>query len=338
MIHSIQRKWGKISTFTHMLHYKEALRAPLPNFIEIEPTTRCNATCGTCSRSSLAKDDLKNDLSISTAQRILESFPDIKFIRFIGLGEIFLNPHIEEILELFKKTSIKVWIITTGSLLRNTKVRQLIHKYIYDVGISIDSTDKVSIQAIRPMGKIGLDEVTDGMRELIKERNNKASNVIIGIHNTTNELNHQNLPDLSSLAIKLRVDYLAVGFMENWLMQGDSGYHSTAERIHASLHLIPHIQKTLRYQQWRLALHGILLGYKLPKRRIGKCAWPYRSVHITAEGHVTPCCARTQPNHGTFNINTGNFSEYWNGNEYQALRLAHMQKDTLNPICGNCPL
>lgn len=188
------------------------------------------------------------------------------------------------------------------------------------------------------MGEIGLDEVLEGTHKLIEERNNGASNVIIGIHNTTNELNYRNLPELGSLCIKMRVDYLAIGFVENWLVQGDPNYQATSDSIHASLQHLPRIRSIIKKQQWRLALHGIMVGYKLPKRRIGRCAWPYRSVHITAEGHVTPCCARTQPNRGMFNINTDNFAEHWNGAEYQALRIAHMQKDTLNPVCGNCPL
>ncbi len=338
MIRSVQRKLGKLATFARMLPYKKSLRSPTPTFIEIEPTTRCNATCGTCSRSSIASDKLKVDLSLTTTKKILETFPDLTFIRLIGLGEVFLNPQIEDILKLFKERSIKVWIITNGSLLRNEKVRRLIHQYIYDVGISIDSTEKEAFKEIRPMGKIGLDEVLAGIQLLIKERNERKSNVIIGIHNTTNDLNYQNIPDLGSLCIHLGVDYLAVGFMENWLVRGDPNYQETADRIHTALQYIPFIKKTLKQQQWRLALRGILLGYKLPKRRIGKCAWPYRSVHITAAGDITPCCARTQPSHSMFNINNDNFAERWNGTEYQALRLAHIKKDTLNSICGNCPL
>ncbi len=338
MIRSTLRKFSKVVTFASMLPYTPRLHAKTPTFIEIEPTTRCNATCGTCSRSSIASDKLKTDLSLDTVKKILDVIPDLKLIRLIGLGEVFLNPQIEEILKLFKEKSIKVWIITNGSLLRNEKIRRLIHNYIFDVGISIDSTEKETFKEIRPMGKIGLDEVLEGIQLLLNERNQGASNVIVGIHNTTSNMNYNNLPELGTLCIKLRVDYLAVGFMENWLMRGDPHYQETANRIHEALTHIPNIKNALRYQQWRLALRGIPLGYKLPKRRIGKCAWPYRSVHITAEGYVTPCCARTQPSHSTFNINTDNFSTHWNGSAYQALRLAHMKKDTLNPICGNCPL
>ncbi len=338
MIRSLNRKFRKLALYTSMIRFKPALIASMPDHVEIEATTRCNATCGTCSRGSLHSNKMKNDLLCETLDTILATLPNLKAVRLAGLGEIFLHSNIETILKKLKERSIKVWIITNGSLLRDEKIRQLIHKYVYEVGISIDSTDPTEFARIRPMGKVGLNEVLDGAYKLIEERNNGASNVIIGIHNTTNELNYKNLPELGSLCIKMRVDYLAIGFVENWLVQGDPNYQATSDSIHASLQHLPRIRSIIKKQQWRLALHGIMVGYKLPKRRIGKCAWPYRSVHITAEGHVTPCCARTQPSHGMFNINTDDFAEHWNGAEYQALRVAHMQKDTLNPICGNCPL
>lgn len=338
MIRSLQRKLRKIQLFAGMLRYKENVIAPLPDYIEVEPTTRCNATCGTCSRSNLSRDDMKNDLLPSTMNRILESLPDLKSIRLVGLGEIFLNPAIEQILHQLKERNIKVWIITNGSMLRQKKIRDLIHDYIYEVGISIDSTDPDEFSRLRPMGKVGLAEVIEGARMLVAERNSGRSNVIIGINNTITNENYKNLHELGSLCINLGVDYLAISFIENWLMRGDAGHSDASEKLRNAMHHLPAIKQTIIKEQIRLGLRGIIVGYKIPRRRIGACQWPYRSAHITAEGNVTPCCTRTQPGHGMFNINTENFADHWNGPQYQTLRKAHMRKDTLNPICGDCPL
>ena len=338
MIRSLRRKIGKLVMFFGMYRYKSALQVPLPTYIEVEPTTRCNATCGTCSRSNLADNNLKNDLSINTLSKILEALPNLTTIRLIGLGETFLNPDIESILQLLQKKSIKVWIISNGSLLLDKRIRDLIHDYIYDVGISIDSTDPDEFSRLRPMGKIGLKEVIEGTRLLIEERNRGRSNVIIGFNSTVSHENYQNLPEIGSLCIDLSTDYLAVSFVENWLMKGDINHQVTSERITESLQHIGKIHKALQKQQLRLACRGILAGYKIPKRRIGKCQWPYRSVHITAEGNITPCCARTQPNHSLFNVLHDDFEKNWNGPAYQELRLAHMKKDTLHAMCGSCPL
>lgn len=281
---------------------------------------------------------MKSDISVALFEQILESIPTLTSIRLLGLGEVFLHPQIETLLTMLKARSIKIWIITNGSLLRDEKIRHLIHTYIYDVGISIDSTEVEEFARLRPMGKIGLPEVLDGARQLIAERNQGHSDIIIGVCGTTTHDNAHDLPSLGSLCIDLGVDYLSIGFIENWLMKGDPGHQETSDRIHAEMQYLPEIHRSLRFQQLRLLLNGIIMGYKIPKRRLGKCHWPYRSAHITAEGNVTPCCTRTQPNHGMFNIADGSFSEKWNGPVYQELRLAHMNKDYLNKICGDCPI
>jgi MoaA/NifB/PqqE/SkfB family radical SAM enzyme len=338
MLRSFSRKARKLFTFFCMTRYRPSLTPPSPTHIEIEPTTRCNATCGTCSRSSLNPQALKNDLSLATLDRILTELPDIQLVRLIGLGETFLHPDIENILKRLKAKNIKVWTITNGSLLHDDNVRRLIHQYIHEVGISIDSTRPEDFARIRPMGKIGLPDVISGAQKLIAERDQGFSDVIIGIHNTTTAENYQDLPNLGTLCIRLCVDYLAIGFAENWLVRGDPRYQETAHALSQSLPALPAIKRTVQKQQWRLALRGIPVGYKLPTKRLGRCPWPYRSVHITAGGYATPCCARTQPGHAMFNINTDNFINEWHGSQYQALRLAHMNKDELNTMCGNCPL
>lgn len=338
MLRSICRKIRKVFFFWGIFRSRPSLVAPLPTHIEVEPTTRCNATCGTCSRNYLAQENMKTDISLQAFSEILDAIPTLKSIRLLGLGEVFLHPQIDELLAELKKRSIKVWIITNGSMLQDEKIRNLIHDHVYDLGISVDSTDEAEFARLRPMGKIGLADVIDGARQLIEERKNGRSDVIIGLCGTITHENAHDLPSLGSLCIDLAVDYLSMGFIENWLMKGDVGHQETSDRIHAEMNHLPAIHKLLKRQRWLLALNGIVMGFKIPRRRLGKCHWPYRSVHITAEGNVTPCCTRTQPNHGLFNMSEGSFATNWNGAAYQDLRRAHMNKDYLNRICGDCPI
>jgi MoaA/NifB/PqqE/SkfB family radical SAM enzyme len=252
---------------------------------------------------------------------------------------MFLNPHIENILQQLKARSIRVWIITNGSLLQDARVRNLIHDYVDDVSISIDSTDPEEFARLRPMGKIGLAEVTEGTALLIAERNAGRSNTTIGISTTVTHENYHDLPDIGSMSLQLGIDYLAIAFVENWMMQGDPGHRETSDTVNASMQFLPQISKAIRKQQWRLALHGVPVGCKIPRRRIGKCYWPYRSVHITAQGLANPCCTRIRPNHSIFDLmDTTDFEAQWNGEAYQELRRAHMRGDALHPMCGTCPL
>ena len=158
MLKSIRRRLRKAVFFTSLTRYSSTLEVPLPTHIQVEPTTRCNALCGSCSRSSLANNQLKNDLQLETIERILETFPDLKSIRLLGLGEPFLHPEFEKILKRLRERDIKIWLISNGSLLANDHIRRLLHTYIDDVGFSIDSADPDEFRALRPMGRIGLPE------------------------------------------------------------------------------------------------------------------------------------------------------------------------------------
>jgi MoaA/NifB/PqqE/SkfB family radical SAM enzyme len=339
LIRSIPRKAEKILHFFNLTRFTPSLEVPAPTHIEIEATTRCNATCGTCTRTHLSREDMKNDLHPDTLKKVLIALPDLTSLRLVGLGETFLNPNIENILQQLKARSIRVWIITNGSLLQDVHVRNLIHDYVDDVAISIDSTDPEEFSRLRPMGNIGLADVTEGMKLLIKERNDGRSNTTIGISTTVTHENYHDLPSIGSMSIDMGVDYVAIAFVENWMIQGDPGYSAISDNVNESMKYLPQIRQAIRKQQLRLTLHGIAVGCKIPKRRIGKCYWPYRSLHITAEGLATPCCARFRPNHTIFNVKgTDDFISQWNGPAYQELRLAHMKKDTLHPMCGSCPL
>lgn len=339
LIRSIPRKAEKVLHFLSITSYKPSLQVPAPTHIEVEVTTRCNATCGTCTRGHLSREDMKNDMRPETLAKVLETLPTLKSLRLAGLGEIFLHPQIENILQQLKARSIRVWIITNGSLLENAHIRHLIHTYVDDVSISIDSSNPEEFARLRPMGNIGLHEILNGIELLVQERNAGLSNATIGISATVTHENYHDLPALGSLGVKLGLDYVAIAFVENWMMQGDPGHQITSDTVNESMQYLPQIRAAIRKQQWRLALHGIAVGYKIPKRRIGKCYWPYRSIHVTAEGLATPCCTRVRPNHAVFNLlETDNFETQWNGQAYQDLRRAHMQCDPLHPMCGSCPL
>lgn len=90
---------------------------PFPIFAQIEPTTRCNFNCETCTRSSISQSRLNRDLTVDNFQRIISQVPTIQTIKIQGMGEPFLNQNLKEILILGRKKNIKFNTICNGSLL-----------------------------------------------------------------------------------------------------------------------------------------------------------------------------------------------------------------------------
>lgn len=340
MLRALRRRARKAIFFTNLTRHTRALTVPLPTHIQVEPTTRCNATCGSCSRGSLPTSELKNDLDPEALQRILDAFPGLRSIRLLGLGEPFLTPGFDRILAILKERGVKVWLISNGSFFDQSRVRDLVHDYVFDVGVSIDSADPDEFRELRPMGAVGLEEVLEGTRQLIAERDAGRSDALVGFNAAISHTNCEGLDAIGDLCIDLGVDYLSVAAVENWLIQGDAGYEPSAEFVGESMRHARTIGKHVAALRRRLLMRGIILGYKTPTPRLGRCHWPFNSVHVSPNGTVTPCCIRTQAHtHGIFNMFTdGPFEQHWNGEAYQALRRAHLERDASNVMCGTCPM
>ena len=68
------------------------------------------------------------------------------------------------------------------------------------------------------------------------------------------------------------------------------------------------------------------------------CIWPWRSIYITWDGHVTPCCKILDYRNPYFgNILKEDFWSIWNGENYQVYRkLLKQRKAPVN--CEGCSM
>jgi MoaA/NifB/PqqE/SkfB family radical SAM enzyme len=336
---ALGRRIRKAMFFSRLTRYERALQVGPPTHIQVEVTTRCNAACIWCSRNTLAKDQLRNDLTPDVMRRILATFPGLQSIRLLGLGEIFMSPHIETLLGMLRERGIVIWAFSNGAFLGDQRVRDLIHDYFFDLTISLDSSDAEEFERIRPMGATGLADVLAGVRLLIAERDAGRSNVLIGVNSTISHTNYQALPGLGDLCIELGVDYMSIAAVENWLIEGDPDYEPSVDFVSEAIRQKKLVGRHVAALRRRLFLRGILTGYKTPEQRLGRCHWPFNSLHVGTDGTVTPCCIRTRAaTHAVFNLLSDvPFDAYWNGEGYREIRRAHLEGDTSNRMCGNCP-
>ena len=73
----------------------------LPDYAMIEPTTLCNLSCISCFRKDMISEGRVplGSFSIKDLKNIHDKLPNLKHIRFHGLGELFLLPNNVEIIE-----------------------------------------------------------------------------------------------------------------------------------------------------------------------------------------------------------------------------------------------
>jgi MoaA/NifB/PqqE/SkfB family radical SAM enzyme len=131
--------------------------------LQVEPTTRCNFTCGFCAGRHLDQ----SDLDPADFDRVLAAFPDVEHLELQGEGEPLLHPDFFEMARRASERGIRVSSITNGSLFTPRNIERLFEAGVGSLLVSIESPDPGEFQRIRG-GR--LEKVVDGIGALLKAR------------------------------------------------------------------------------------------------------------------------------------------------------------------------
>ncbi len=336
MLESARRKLGKIMFHLEMFDwYRKKETAPAPTYLQIEPTVRCNLNCLTCTRNKVIQDYKNMDMSLEAVDRLLSYFPGLSSVKLQGLGEPLFHPQIKEMLQKFRARNVKVWMITNGTLFTQEKYRNIVLDYVPDIAVSLDSVNKDTFNRLRRGADF--DRVIEGLRLLVEDRNKRKANTIIGINFVVSHENCRELGALGDMAAGLKLDYVTVADVENWMIPGEAGYEEAGAFVAESRKCAKEIDIGVKKLRLKLLGNGIILGYKSRAKRLGKCHWPFNSMFITAEGFANPCCLRMHKSHSFDNVFEKPFDDIWNGQKYRDFRKSHMRRDASNAMCANCP-
>jgi MoaA/NifB/PqqE/SkfB family radical SAM enzyme len=147
-------------------------------FLQIEPTTRCNFTCGFCAGRHMPQQNMPLD----RFEQILRSVANVRHVELQGEGEPMLHPQFFEMAELIRNLhpQAKVSLITNGSLLGAENVERILETGFHKLSVSIESPDPAAFAEIRG-GK--LEKVLDGIRLLMERRRQRLGTRDSGLEN-----------------------------------------------------------------------------------------------------------------------------------------------------------
>jgi len=131
-----------------ILTYGVFIKMPEHNeiqFIQVEPTTRCNFSCKFCAGRHLPQ----RDITPGTFQTILETFESIRFLELQGEGEPLLHNNFFDLSRRAYKKDIEVSTITNGSLLTELNIEKLLRSGIKSVFISIEAPEPDTFRQLR---------------------------------------------------------------------------------------------------------------------------------------------------------------------------------------------
>ncbi len=293
----------------------------LPQYVQVETTTKCNLKCPNCMRSIDSNFPI-SDMTLDTFDSIIDElrYPT-KFINLVGLGEPLLNPQIFRMIAHAKRRGFKVSLIDNFTLINQHTSSCLISSGLDYVFASFDSVSKKTFETLR--AGANFDEVVKNMRLFadIKKKTNAKTPVFI-IKPTVSKDTFPEIPKLIKFAEDIGADRIELSYL---FVQDKTYANDLALRINRK---------------------------DLPKSKIGidlcELGTDYECLaqtgcYVVFDGTVLPCghlmeiLNREHYSKVQFgNVNCESLDKIWRSSKYREFRR-YLESGRRLSTCKNCP-
>ena len=271
---------------------------PLPQVLYLEPVFGCNYRCFFCLHGT---DHGMAPVQLSPAifERIKPIVDQAAHIHLTGLGEPFLNAHMEEYMAYFREKGKKYYINTNGSLIKDAHVDLLLTSRS-ELSISLDAADRVTYGRMRhPDNWDKITRTVKRISDLRLERSSRFPLLYLAIH--LNLLNLPSLQYLPDLCGALRIDAVKL----SWTILPESyAVLSPCEELHRASQMIDRIASALRRK-------GIGIRTEVLFEPHMRGCWNLAGIgFVGANGAMAACCNRWT---AVGDLAENGFEDIWNG-------------------------
>jgi radical SAM protein with 4Fe4S-binding SPASM domain len=258
-------------------------------------------------------------------ERVLAAFPDVEKVELQGVGEVFLNDRVFELVRKATDRGITVQTFSNASLIDRATARKIVASGLSLINFSLDGADEPTFRTLRKGGTL--------KRFKRSVRNLQLAKAAAGAtHPTVNlmvVLQRDNKAQVSRmLAIAEELGAETVIFTKI-----NSG---TRPGLEEKLLTEDDRRGFAALPEYRGKAKVVWAVTPWTKDERMACYWPQGMTYVTVEGNVTPCCNYFDENE----LNLGNVfrqsgPEVWNGEPYKAFRRRLWSGD-LPSKCQTC--
>lgn len=263
-------------------------------FLQVEPTTRCNYTCGFCAGRHMPQADL----DFGHFERLLAGVEGVEHIELQGEGEPLLHPRFFDMIAAARRKfpGVGISMISNGSMFTAENIAQILDHGIARIFVSMESADDEKFQAIRG-GK--LERVRRGIRALLAERDARGlAAPTIGIAVTVLRSTVDDPFDtIAPLYRELRLDggitVQQLQAMPQYVrhydeaMRGELFGPGDAQHFNARFAAAPALGEIMRERQRQPGFYEHLYGSTAGRPA---CPWLENGLYVTQDGMLMPCC------------------------------------------------
>ena len=317
-------------------------------WMQIEVTTRCNASCYYCPRTTYRNCWDNRDLSFENFKTLLPIIAYTKMVHLQGWGEPFLHPHLFEMIVLAKKTGCKVGTTTNGMLLNRRRIDQLVKSGIDHVAFSLTGIGEKNDQ-VRHGTQFS--RILQAVSDLAAQK--KALRVETPTISVAYLLLRSHLPDIDKIVPALA----ETGTQQVVISILDFVTHKNLwnERLtpanQAQYQELKSLFDKLEREAEKKGL-GLFCNLVLPSAEGRVCTEnSRRALFVSSDGSVSPCVFTNIPATGSFYKVGSEESEYkkltfgciadeslpaiWKSPDYREFRKFFASRP--HPLCQSCP-
>lgn len=307
-------------------HARRTGENPLPiRAIQIETTSICNFRCDSCPLSLPDYDRPARHMSLEDFRRVLDAFPTIEKVELQGVGEVFLNPCVLELVREAAGRGLVVHTFSNASKIERETAFEVVRSGLAFVNFSMDGADEPTFRKLRKGGTL-------------KRYKRCVSNVVeakaalgsmtptIGIMTVLSKANLHQIPRMLAIAEELGVETIIF------------------TKINAGSN--PELEPLLLGDEERAWIRSLppypgrvevvwATDWWTREQRM-HCYWPQQMSYVTVEGDVTPCCNYFDSREFKLgNVFERSAAEIWNDAPYREFRMRLLRGD-LPERCKTC--
>ena len=270
--------------------------------LQIEPTSACNLDCKICMRRNLQRPT--SFLSLNSFKKLLAS-GNFRYVGLHGWGEPLLNQQLFEMIEYAESKGVSTNLTTNGTLV-GENIDRIFSSGLREIAFGVYDNE-LFLQSLPQI------------EELITEKGRRLSKIPkTYLDITIYQGNSAQILDLVRLAPELPVDAVILHRLFNVYKVDPTLKYLSAEE-----------EEQLFAEVKRLA--GMLkLELYLPPKHSFPCRIVKRSIFVTVEGKVTPCCFLPE-------FYLGNALEEGVGKVMRSKAYTNFVKNMKqHPICSRC--
>jgi MoaA/NifB/PqqE/SkfB family radical SAM enzyme len=266
-------------------------------FLQLEPTTRCNFTCGFCAGRHMPQTDLE----LTTLRATLDAFPDLEHVELQGEGEPLIHPGFFDLLAELRGRGIRVSFICNGSLLSPRNVERILDLGVEKITVSLESADPDQFRELRG----GLfEKVVRGVETLLSARAARGlDKPVVGFSVTVLRSTRDQLGPILALYRRLGLD----GGVALQPLQDKEDYaRHYGEAIRAQMLTAKEADSVWvrmltdadvrAIERARPPVRGffdeLMEGWQPASRR---CPWLDRGLYVERDGTAQVCCMAKEP-------------------------------------------